>query len=75
MAVAVAVAVGVGVGVGRAREAGRLLTEAQWSAARRGLQLSAIPSALGSALNAPLTPGWRRGHAASHLEPLTLEGL
>lgn len=33
--------------VGRAREVGRLLAEAQWSAAQRGVQFSAIPSALG----------------------------
>lgn len=35
------------VGVGRGRGVGRLLTEAQWSAAQRGVRSSAIPSALG----------------------------
>lgn len=61
--------------LGRGGEVGGLLTEAQWSAAQRGAQFPAIPSTLGWALNAPLTPRWRRGHAASHLEPITLEGL
>lgn len=75
----------------RGWEVGRVLMEAQWSAAQYGGSvcvfgwgvggewgwacLSAIPSALGWALNAALTPCWRRGHAASHLEPITLEGL
>lgn len=51
--------------LGRGGEVGGLLTEAQWSAAQRGARFPAIPSALGWALNAPLTPRWRRGHAAS----------
>lgn len=52
-----------------AAHGGPVVSSAVWGS------VSAIPSALGWALNASLTPCWRRGHAASHLEPITLEGL
>lgn len=53
----------------RATRGGPVVSSAVWGS------VSAIPSALGWALNAALTPCWRRGHAASHLEPITPEGL
>lgn len=53
----------------------QLLVEAQWSAAWYRVQSRRSHQSWTELLMRPLTPCWRWGHTASHLEPITLEGL
>lgn len=69
-----------GWGVRKSADGGPVVSSAVWDSVFFGWEqglvcVTAIPSALRWAFNAALTPFWRRGHAASHLEPITLEGL
>lgn len=53
----------------------QLLVEAQWSAAWYRVQSRRSHQSWTELLMRPLTPCWRWGHTASHLEPITPEGL